>query len=82
MKEMVTSALMAATVLSASVAHAGGPVIIEEGNNELITDKPASTIGILPVLGALVLICLIACGGGDDDPAGTTTTDPKSGTGK
>lgn len=82
MKDVVTSALVAATVLSASMANAGGPVIIEEGNNELITDKPASTIGILPVLGALVLVCLIACGGGDDDGGTTAVTsvpdpDPK-----
>jgi hypothetical protein len=72
MKDLMTSALLAATVMSASVAHAGGPVIIEEGNDELIAEKPASTIGILPVLGALVLVCLIACGGGDDEDPGTT----------
>lgn len=76
MKDVVTSALVAATVLSASMANAGGPVIIEEGNNELITDKPASTIGILPVLGALVLVCLIACGGGDDDGGTTAVSVP------
>ena len=69
MKNLVKSALVAATVLSASMAHAGGPVIIEEGNGEEVAAKPASSIGILPVLGALVLICLIACGNGGDDPA-------------
>jgi len=50
------------------MAHAGGPVIIEEGQGEEIAAKPASSVGILPILGALVLVCLIACGGGDDDP--------------
>jgi hypothetical protein len=67
MKGFVKSALVAATVLSASVAYAGGPVIIEEGKGEEVAAKPASSIGILPVLGALVLVCLLACGG-DDDP--------------
>jgi hypothetical protein len=79
MKDLVTSALVAATLLSASTAYAGGPVIIEEGNGEeLVAEKPASSIGILPVLGALVLVCLIACGGGDDDPAPTSPTVPIS----
>ena len=49
------------------MAHAGGPVIIEEGQGEEIAAKPASSVGILPVIGALVLLCLVACGG-DDDP--------------
>jgi hypothetical protein len=72
MNDVVKSALVAATMLTGSTAYAGGPVIIEEGNGEeLVADKPGSSIGILPVLGALVLICLVACGGGDDD-AGTT----------
>ena len=43
-------------------------MIIEEGNGEEVAAKPASSVGILPVLGALVLVCLLACGGGDDDP--------------
>lgn len=68
MKKLVTSALVGATILSASMAYAGGPVIVEDGNGEEVAAKPASSIGILPVLGALVLVCLIACGGGGDDP--------------
>ena len=80
MKDVVKSALVAATMLTGSTAYAGGPVIIEEGNGEeIVAEKPASSIGILPVLGALVLVCLSACGGGDDDggttPA-TTVPDP------
>lgn len=62
MMKFLKPVVVAATVLSASLAHAGGPVIIEEGNGEEIAAKPASSVGILPVLGALVLICLIACG--------------------
>lgn len=63
------AALVAVTALSASTAYAGGPVIIEEGNDELIVEAPANRIGILPVIGMLVLVCLVACGGGDGDPA-------------
>jgi hypothetical protein len=78
MTDFLKSALVAATVLSTSMAQAGGPVIIEEGNDEQIAEKPASTIGILPILGALVLVCLVACGGGDDeDDPGTTVTGTK-----
>jgi hypothetical protein len=70
MMDFLKPVLLAATILSASVAHAGGPVIIEEGNGDQLADKPGSSIGILPVLGALVLVCLLACGGGggEDDP--------------
>lgn len=71
MMSFLKSALVAATVLSTSIAHAGGPVLIEEGKGEEIAARPASSVGILPVLGALLLVCLIACGGGDDDPAPT-----------
>lgn len=71
------AALVAVTALSASAAYAGGPVIIEEGNDELIAENPGSRIGILPVIGALVLVCLIVCGGGDDDPVPPTEGDPK-----
>lgn len=72
MMDFLKPVLVAATVLSGSVAHAGGPVIIEEGNGEEIAEKPASSVGILPVLGALVLVCLIVCGGDDDE-----VVDPK-----
>ena len=64
MKDFVKAGLVAATILSASMAQAGGPVLIEEGNNELIEEAPARQIGILPVLGFLVLAGLLAGGGG------------------
>ena len=70
-------ALVAVTALSASTAYAGGPVIIEEGNDAQVSEQPASSVGILPVIGALVLICLLACGGDDDEPAPVTETNPK-----
>jgi hypothetical protein len=66
MMNFLKPVVVAATVLSATMAHAGGPVIIEEGQGEQVAAKPTSSVGILPVLGALVLLCLVACGGGDD----------------
>jgi hypothetical protein len=59
--------MVATTILAATVANAGGPVIIEEGNDELIAEKPASRIGILPIIGILVVACLVVCGGDDDE---------------
>lgn len=68
MMNFVKPFVVAATVLSATMAQAGGPVIIEEGQGETVAEKPASSVGILPVVGALVLVCLLVCGGDDDDP--------------
>ena len=68
MQDFLKSAVLAVAVLGASVAHAGGPVIIEEGNDEIIEAQTVRSAGILPVLGVLVLVCLVACGGGGDDP--------------
>lgn len=77
MLRTLKAGLVAVTALSASMAQAGGPVIIEEGNDELIAETPASRIGILPVIGALVLVCLIACGGGSDDPGSEPDPEPE-----
>lgn len=76
MKDLVKSALVAATVLSGSMAYAGGPVIIEEGNDAMVEEKPANSAGILPVLGVLVLVCLVVCG--DDDDERGTPVDPET----
>ena len=71
MLNTLKAALVAVTALSASTAYAGGPVI-EEGNDAQVSEQPASSVGILPVIGALVLICLLVCGGDDDEPAPVT----------
>ncbi len=69
MQEFLKAAVIAATSLGASVAHAGGPVIIEEeGQPEVVAESPRSG-WIVPVVIGLALVCAIACGGGDDDPA-------------
>jgi hypothetical protein len=71
------SLLAVATIMSATAAQAGGPVIIEEGNDAVVAAQPASKVGILPIIGLLVVAGLIACGGDDDDDddrGGTTTT--------
>ena len=79
MKDVLKAGMLAAMVLSGSVAHAGGPVIIEEGNDEVVVAQPARSAGILPVIGLLVLACLVACGGGggDGDDGGEEPVDPK-----
>lgn len=69
MKKMLASALALSMAVSASATFAGGPVIIaEEGNPEVIAEKPASSVGILPLLLIPVILCVVLCGGGDDEP--------------
>ncbi|WP_431300917.1 hypothetical protein [Tabrizicola sp. BL-A-41-H6] len=73
MKSLLASAL-ALSIAFAPAAFAGGPVVIEEeGQPEVIAEKPASSIGILPILLGVVVLCAIACGNGNgnDDPAPT-----------
>lgn len=81
MREILKAGLVVATVLSASLAQAGGPVLIEEGNNELIEEAPTRQIGILPLLGFVVLVGLLASGGdgggAGDTPSSGEPIDPK-----
>jgi hypothetical protein len=66
MKKLVASVM--ALTLGASAAMAGGPVVIEEeGQPEVIAEKPASSVGILPLLLIPIILCVALCGGGDDD---------------
>jgi ABC-type siderophore export system fused ATPase/permease subunit len=76
MKIVLKSALVA-VLLSATVANAGGPVLIEEGNNELIEENSVRSAGILPVLGLLVLVCLVACGKSGGGAAPPPVVPPK-----
>ncbi len=65
MKKLLALSLAAAVSLSAATAHAGGPVIIEE--QEVVAEKPASSVGILPLLLVGIVLCVALCGGSDDD---------------
>lgn len=70
-----TVALVAMVTVSA--AHAGGPVIIEEGQPEVIAEKPASSVGILPLLLIPIVLCIALCGGSDDAGEGGEPPKPK-----
>jgi hypothetical protein len=65
MKTQLAAILATAVTLSAATAHAGGPVIIEE--QEVVAEKPASSVGILPLLLVGIVLCVALCGGSDDD---------------
>ena len=57
MKNLLASALASALVLSASTAYAGGPVVIVD-EPEVVAEKPASSVGILPLLLVGVVLCV------------------------
>jgi len=64
---LAKSAFAAIFAVTASMSYAGGPVIIEEeGNPEVIAEKPASSIGVLPLLLIPIILCVALCGGSDD----------------
>ena len=60
---------MAVAMALSTVAHAGGPVLIEE-EAEVVAEKPASSVGILPLLLIPIVLCVALCGGDDDDGGG------------
>jgi hypothetical protein len=66
MKKLIASVM--ALTLGTSAAMAGGPIVVEE-EPEVVAEKPASSVGILPLLLVGVVLCVALCGGGDDDIA-------------
>ena len=68
MNKFTATTLAAALAISATTAFAGGPVIVED-EMEVVAEKPASSIGILPLLLIPIILCVALCGGGDDEPA-------------
>lgn len=62
MQGILKAALVAALVAYGSAATAGGPVLVEEGNDALVEENTVNSAGLWPVLGILVLACLVACG--------------------
>ena len=65
MKKLIASALAASMALSATTAYAGGPVVIED-EAEVVAEKPASSVGILPLLLIPIILCVALCGDDDD----------------
>ena len=66
MKNMLAVAL--AALIPASSAFAGGPVVIaEEGQPEVVAEKPASSVGLLPLLLIPIILCVALCGGNNND---------------
>ena len=73
MNKFIAPILAATLAVSASTAFAGGPIVIEE-EMEVVAEKPASSVGILPLLLIPIILCVALCG--DDDPeVQATTTD-------
>ena len=64
MNKFIAPILAAALAVSASTAFAGGPVIIEE---EVVVEKPASSIGLLPLLLIPIILCIALCGSDDEE---------------
>lgn len=78
MKRSLAPTVALAAMVAMSAAHAGGPVIIqEEGQPEVIAEKPASSVGLLPLLLIPIVLCLALCGGDDDGDPGETATGTK-----
>jgi len=66
MNKFLAPVLAASLAVSASTAYAGGPIIIQE-EMEVVAEKPASSIGILPLLLIPIILCVALCGSDDDD---------------
>jgi hypothetical protein len=64
MKKLIASVM--ALTLGTSAAMAGGPVVIED-EVEVVAEKPASSIGILPLLLIPIILCVALCGNDDDE---------------
>ena len=64
MKKLVAMTLAASVMVSA--AFAGGPVIIED--DVVIVEKPASSVGILPLLLIPIILCVALCGSDNEEP--------------
>jgi hypothetical protein len=70
MKKLVQSAVVGTMLLCGSTAFAGGPVILEEGNNEVIAEAPRSNL-LVPLIIGLIVIAAVAGGGSDGGSGGT-----------
>jgi hypothetical protein len=69
MKNVLASVLAASVLLSASLAHAGGPVVVVEEPTPVVEEQSGSSGGILPLLLVGIALCVALCGSDDDEPA-------------
>lgn len=66
MNKIIAATLAASIALSAATAFAGGPVIVED--IEVVEEKPASSIGLLPLLiGAIIIGAVLLNNDEDED---------------
>ncbi len=68
MNKFIAPFVAGSLVLASSTAFAGGPVVVVE-EPEVVAEKPASSVGILPLLLVGVVLCVALCGGDDDEPS-------------
>lgn len=66
MNKLIALILAATLAVSATTAYAGGPVVVED-EVEVVAEKPASSIGILPLLLIPIILCVALCGGDDEE---------------
>jgi len=71
MNKLLSMVLATSLAFSASTAFAGGPVVVEE-EMEVVAEKPASSVGILPLILIGVILCVALCGSDDDEPTEVT----------
>lgn len=64
MKKIIASVM--ALTLGTSVAMAGGPIVVED-TAEVVVQKPASSIGVLPLLLGAIIIGAVLLGNDDDE---------------
>lgn len=65
--KFIAPVLAASLAVSATNAFAGGPIVIED-EVEVVAEKPASSVGILPLLLIPIILCVALCGGDNDRP--------------
>jgi hypothetical protein len=66
MNNVVKSAIIGAFAFSATTAYAGGPIIVD-ADDEVEVVKPASSVGILPLLLIPIILCVALCGSDNDE---------------
>ena len=67
MKKLFATMFIGTLGLGAGLSQAGGPIVIED-TAEVVVEKPASTIGILPILVGVIVLCAVLCNGDEEEP--------------